>query len=82
MNATRLPAEARAIRNAALLQAEVVRSRSTEDALVEYSETVTKLRERFEADVYEASLRLRYAVRPAHQAYNAAVIEAERASVA
>lgn len=65
-------------RNAALLQAEADRYHATRDAEVEYSETVAKLRERFEADLAEAAARRRAAVIPAHRAYNVAVIAAEQ----
>lgn len=65
-------------RNAALLQAEADRYHATRDAEIEYSETVAKLRERFEADLAEAAARRRTAVIPAHRAYNIAVIAAER----
>jgi hypothetical protein len=61
-----------------LLTAERVRERNTRDAEVEYSETVAKLRDRFDGDIAEAARRRLEAVRPAHQAYNGAVIAAER----
>lgn len=66
-------------RNAALLAAEHERAATTRDAHIEYSETVTKLREAFEFDLAEARARLITRVTPAHRAYNAAVIAAERA---
>lgn len=66
-------------RAAALVRAEFERARRTRDADEEYSETVSKLRERFEAELAEALERYRQAVRPAHRAYNRAVQEAERA---
>jgi hypothetical protein len=68
------------VRNAALVEAEVRRAEAIRDAEVEYSETVWKLRERFEADIAEAAARRLTAVTPAHRAYNAAVIAAEQAS--
>ena len=64
-------------RNRALLAAEHDRAIATRDAEIEYSETVAKLREAFEADLAEARARRRARVLPAHQAYNAAVIAAE-----
>jgi anti-sigma28 factor (negative regulator of flagellin synthesis) len=68
----------RAARNAALVAAEAARHRATHEAEVEYSETVHKLRERFESDLAEAN-RLRIArVTPAHRDYNRAVVAAER----
>jgi hypothetical protein len=70
--------EERATRNAALQAAEAERKTATYEAEIEYGETVAKLRERFEVDLAEAA-RLRLArVMPAHQAYNAAVVAAER----
>jgi hypothetical protein len=69
-----------AIRNAAFLTAERERERATREAEVEYSETVFKLRERFEADLAEAASHRIAAVRPAHQAYNRAVLAAEGAT--
>ena len=78
MRAPKLTAQARDARNAALLAAERDRARRTRDAEVEYSETVTKLRERYEADLAESARRRVAAVRPAHQAYNRAVVAAER----
>ena len=78
MTATTWTVEDRAVRNAALVAAEVARHQATHEAEVEYSETVMKLRERFEADVAEAN-RLRIArITPAHRAYNRAVVAAER----
>ncbi|HZC70770.1 MAG TPA: hypothetical protein VE442_08755 [Jatrophihabitans sp.] len=71
-------ADRRAARNAALITAETEREQATRDAETEYSETVGKLRERFEADLSEAA-RVRLArVTPAHRAYNHAVVAAER----
>jgi hypothetical protein len=67
-------------RNAALIAAEAHRAAAIRDADVEYSETVWKLRERFEGDLAEAAARRLTAVTPAHRAYNAEVIAAERAS--
>jgi hypothetical protein len=69
---------AREARNAALREAEVLRSQATHDAEVEYAEAVTKLRERYEADLADAAARRLRAVTPAHQAYNRAVVAAER----
>lgn len=65
-------------RNSALLAAEQARSAATRDAEIEYSETITKLRERFEADLAEAAALRLARVTPAHRAYNAAVLTAER----
>ena len=65
-------------RNSALLAAEAERAAATRDAQIEYSETVTKLREAFEADLAAAHALLLRRIRPAHRAYNAAVIAAER----
>jgi hypothetical protein len=75
-------ASAREARNAALLSAEVQRSQATHDAEVEYSETVAKLRERYEIDLAEALRRRLVAVTPAHKAYNRAVVAAERLDAA
>jgi hypothetical protein len=68
----------RAARNAALLAAECEREHATRDAEIEYSETVSKLRERFEADLAEASVHRLARVTPAQRAYNAAVVAAKR----
>jgi hypothetical protein len=70
--------ERRAARNTALLAAERERERATRDAEIEYSETVAKLRERFEGDLAEASAHRLARVTPAHRAYNRAVVAAER----
>jgi hypothetical protein len=67
-----------AARNAAFLAAERERQHATRDAEIEYSETVGKLRERFEGDLAEASALRLARVAPAQRAYNAAVIAAER----
>ena len=67
-----------AARNNALLNAERVREETTRDAEVEYSESVAKLRERFEGDLAEATALRIARVTPAHRAYNAAVAAAER----
>jgi hypothetical protein len=64
-------------RNAALVQAEATRSQAAHDAQIEYSETVSKLRESYEGDVAHALATLRAALLPSYQAYNAAVIAAE-----
>ncbi|HET6878022.1 MAG TPA: hypothetical protein VFH38_10870 [Jatrophihabitans sp.] len=64
-------------RNAALLEAERLRAQATRAAEQEYSETVARLRAKFEAELTAAAERRRSVVRPAHRAYNAAVIEAE-----
>lgn len=66
-----------AVRNAALLAAERQRDEATHDAEVEYSETVLKLREQFEADLAAASAHRLARVTPAQQAYNRAVVAAE-----
>jgi hypothetical protein len=78
MTATVWTVEDRVARNTVLVAAETARHRATHDAEVEYSETVFKLRERFEADIAEAN-RLRIArVTPAHREYNRTVVAAER----
>ena len=79
MRAPNLTPLARDARNAALLAAEHDRTRLTRDAEVEYSETVAKLRERYQADLAEIARRRLEAVRPVHQAYNRAVAAAESA---
>jgi hypothetical protein len=68
-------------RNRALLAAEHVREVATHEADVEYSETVYKLRERFEADLAEATTVRLVHVAPAHRAYNASVVAAEHGQV-
>lgn len=74
----RWDAEQRAARNAALLAAERERDEAARDAEIEYSETISKIREHYEADLAEAS-RLRLArITPAQRAYNVAVVAAER----
>jgi hypothetical protein len=70
--------EWRAARNAALLAAERQRAEATRDAEIEYSETVAKLRERFDADLAAAAAHRLEQVTPAHRAYNRAVVAAER----
>ena len=70
--------EWRAARNAALLAAERQRAEATRDAEIEYSETVAKLRERFEADLAAAASHRIERVLPTHRAYNRAVVAAER----
>jgi hypothetical protein len=75
-------ARARQIRNDALSGAQRERALGTHQADLEYSATVAKLRERFEADLAEAAVRHREAVRPVHRAFNTAVIEAEQAYAA
>jgi hypothetical protein len=67
-----------AARNVALVQAEIARSHASHEAQVEYSETVAKLRERYEQDIAAALAQLRASTRPAYQAYNEAVITAEQ----
>ena len=69
--------ERRSAHNAALLAAEREREHATRDAEVEYSETVGKLRERFEADLAEASVHRLARVTPAQRDYNRAVVAAE-----
>jgi hypothetical protein len=71
-------ASARDARNAALVEAEVQRTLATHDAEVEYSETVAKVRERYRADLADAAAHRLRSVRAAHQAYNRAVVAAER----
>ena len=68
----------RAVRDAALLAAERERDAATYQADVEYSETVAKLRERFEADLAEATPLWLERVCPAQRAYNHAVVAAEQ----
>jgi hypothetical protein len=70
--------QTREARNAALVAADAQRTRATHAAELEYSETVARLRARFEADLAAASARRRAAVGPHHRAYNAAVVAAER----
>lgn len=70
--------EERVARNAALEAAEAERKTATYEAEVEYAETVAKLRERFELDVAEAARHRLARVTPAHRAYNAAIVAAER----
>jgi hypothetical protein len=67
------------LRNEALVRAHEERLAATREADVAYSETLAKLRDRFEADLAAARALHREAVRPAHRAYNRAVQEAERA---
>ena len=74
-------AAARDDRNAALLAAEERLAHATHEAEVEYSETIAKLRERYEADMAEASSRRLRAITPACQAYNRAVVVAEQIDV-
>lgn len=69
--------ERRTARNTALLAAERRRASATRDAEIEYSETVGKLRERFEHDLADAAAHRLARVTPAQRAYNAAVIAAE-----
>jgi hypothetical protein len=66
------------VRAERLVGAEHVRIAATREADVEYSETVMKLRERFEADLADALSQRLAAVRPVHQAYNVATVRAER----
>ena len=66
-------------RNDALLTAELDRASAARDAEIEYSETLRKLREAFDADVAAAARHRYEQVLPAHRAYNAAVIAAEQA---
>jgi hypothetical protein len=75
---SQLAADERAVRNAALLAAEAERQRATRDAEIEYSETVRKLRERFDAEMAEAARVRINRTAPAYVAYNAAVCAAER----
>jgi hypothetical protein len=70
--------ERRAARDAALLAAERERDVATHEADVEYSETVAKLRERFEADLAAATALWLERVCPAQRAYNHAVVAAEQ----
>lgn len=69
-------------RNRALLAAEGDRTIATRDAQIEYSETVSKLREAFEVGLADARARFNERVLPAHRACNGAVIAAERAYAA
>lgn len=64
-------------RNQALLAAEAELRATIQDAEVEYSETVGKLRAVFEADLAEAARWRLVQVTPARQAYNRAVVAAE-----
>jgi len=70
-----------AARNRALLAAEDTRAVATRDAEIEYSETVTKLREWFEVELAEAAALRLARVTPAHCAYNRAVVAAEHGKV-
>ena len=70
---------ARLIRNRALLDAEQERAAAIREVEIEYSESVLKLRDAFEADLAAALAERTERVRPAHRAYNAAVVAAERA---
>ena len=78
MREIRSKLEWRTARNAALLAAERQRAEATRDAEIEYSETVAKLRERFEAELAAAAAHRLERVTPAHRAYNRAVVAAER----
>lgn len=73
-----LDPEYAATRNAAFLAAERQREAATRDAEIEYSETVRKLRDRFESDLAHAAAIRLGRVAPAQRAYNRAVIAAER----
>lgn len=77
MSGTDRLATARNIRNDALAKATHDRALATHDADVEYSETVAKLRERYDHDLAAALQRHLSAVRGAHRAFNAATIRAE-----
>ncbi|MEO9139823.1 MAG: hypothetical protein ABI345_12230 [Jatrophihabitans sp.] len=65
------------VRGRALVAAEDDRASATEDAQMEYSETVHKARDHFEAELAEATAHLIERVTPAHRAYNATVISVE-----
>jgi molybdopterin synthase catalytic subunit len=65
-------------RNVRLMTAERTRAEATRDAELEFSETVRRLRARFEADLAAATAHRIARVRPAHQRYNRAVTAAER----
>jgi hypothetical protein len=75
---TEAPLTAQQVRAERLVRAEHDRTAASREADVEYLETVTKLRERFEADLADALSRRLAAVRPVHQAYNLATVRAER----
>ena len=66
------------VRNRALLAADRDRTDAVRDAEIEYSETVTKLREAFEVGLADAQAWRHARVLPADRAYNAAVIAAEQ----
>ena len=66
------------VRNRALLAADRDHADAVRDADIEYSETVTKLRDAFEVGLIEAQIRRHSRVLPADRAYNAAVIAAEQ----
>lgn len=65
-------------RGEALVAAEHDRAAATEDAQMEYSETVHKARDHFEAELADATEHLLERVTPAHRAYNAASVAIER----
>ncbi|TAM86343.1 MAG: hypothetical protein EPN43_10575 [Jatrophihabitans sp.] len=65
------------VRNGELIAAEHDRAAATRDADLEYSETVTKIRERYEAELAEAGRLRLERVGPAHRDYNARVRAAE-----
>jgi hypothetical protein len=66
------------VRAERLVRAEHDRIAACREADVEYSETVMKLRERFEAELADALSRRLAAVRPVQQAYNRATVRSER----
>lgn len=82
MTNVRRNADRRSARNSQLLAAERELELSTRDAEIEFSETVSKLRERFENDLAEATAARLARVTPAQTAYNAAVIAAEHLTAA
>lgn len=69
---------ARDERNTAIEAAIQHRAQATRDAEVEYSETLIKLNERYTEDRAAAREHYLMQVRPAHQAFVAALIDAER----
>lgn len=67
----------RRIRDAALVAAEDERAARLADAQEQYSETIAKLRERFEFETLEALRTFLVASAPAQREYNATVARIE-----
>jgi hypothetical protein len=77
MPTIRWNAETIAARNAQLLAAERDRDEATHDAEIEYSETVSEIREHYETELAEAGLLRLARITPAQHAYNVTVVAAE-----